>query len=121
MRPLANLLAAQSILLCQSGRQGANHFRLSEYKSSNTEKLSDFSSHKVVIAQSKNAQLNNELARVRHGPNLSHQWRAIKMPTRLCEPQRLARVVAPSYRRGPKHAREAVKIDAPKRWVRALL
>jgi hypothetical protein len=75
MRPLANLLAAQSILLCQSGRQGANHFRLSEYKSSNTEKLSDFSPHKVVIAQSKNAQLNNEPARVRrgpnHGPNLS--------------------------------------------------
>jgi hypothetical protein len=49
MRPLANLLAAQSILLCQSGRQGANHFRLSEYKSSNTEKLSDFSPHKIVI------------------------------------------------------------------------
>jgi hypothetical protein len=114
MRPLANLLAAQSILLCQSGRQGANHFRLSEYKSSNTEKLSDFSPHKIVIAQSKNAQLNNGSARVR-------QWRAIKMPTRLCEPQRLARVVARSYRRGPKDAREAVKIDAPKRWVRALL
>jgi hypothetical protein len=38
------------ILLCQSGRQGANHFRLSGYKSSNTKKLSDFPSHKVVIA-----------------------------------------------------------------------
>jgi hypothetical protein len=35
-------LAAQSILLCQSGRQGANHFRLSGYKSSNTKKLSGF-------------------------------------------------------------------------------
>src|SRR5215472_6416183 len=42
-------LAAQSVLLCQSGRQGANHFRLSGTKSSNTKKLSIFAPHKVVI------------------------------------------------------------------------
>ena|SRR5215469_2044185 len=44
-------LAAQSVLLCQSGRQGANHFRLSGTKSSNTKKLSSFAPHKIVIAQ----------------------------------------------------------------------
>jgi hypothetical protein len=43
-------LTAQSVLLCQSHAQGANHFRLSGYKSSNTEKLSGFAPHKVVIA-----------------------------------------------------------------------
>jgi hypothetical protein len=36
-------------LLCQSGRQGANHFRLSHTKSSNTKKLSSFARHKTIL------------------------------------------------------------------------
>ena len=38
-RPL-QILAVQLVLLCQSGRRGANHFRLSGNKSSNTKNLS---------------------------------------------------------------------------------
>jgi hypothetical protein len=40
MRSPCNSSAAQSKLLCQSGQQGANHFRLSGTKSADTEKLS---------------------------------------------------------------------------------
>jgi hypothetical protein len=53
-------LAAQSALLCQSGRQGANHFRLSGTKSPNTKKLSSFAPHKVVIAKMHRALVRSE-------------------------------------------------------------
>lgn len=51
MRGPCKSLTAQSVLMCQSSRHGANHFHLSGTKSSNTKKLSSFAPHKIVIAR----------------------------------------------------------------------
>jgi hypothetical protein len=40
-------------MLCQHNPQGANRFRLSGYKSSNTKKISDFVPHKVVMMRAR--------------------------------------------------------------------
>jgi hypothetical protein len=88
----------QLVLLCQSHTQGANHFRLSGYKSSNTEKLSGFAPHKLVIATGGCSAHDDPLAFRAVRSARRAEARAIKTPAQLCEAPCLADAAMRSYR-----------------------